>query len=53
MANTLESAPNYGNAGNKRRSAEGANVLSESFFSSLTFLASVLLHKSSLLTEFS
>lgn len=32
MANTLASAPNYGNAGNKRRSAEGANVLSESFF---------------------
>lgn len=53
MANTQESAPNYGNTGNKRRSAEGANVLSESFFSSLTFLASVLLCTSTLLTEFS
>lgn len=51
MANTPESAPNYGNEGNKRRSAEGANVLSESFFSSLTFLASVLLCTSTLLTE--
>lgn len=32
MTNTPESASNYGDAGNKRkRSAEGANVLSESF----------------------